>query len=361
MVQRLRSAAVFLAAATASVVFATPAQAAAPEPVTVVAGGFDDPTGLTNWAGRFYVAESSTGEISGFVPGAKPYTRLNKIPGPSGVDRKLDTFYFVTGEPMGGPAPKGSSTLYSTVSGKPRHKIADLTAYELANNPDGQQQFAADGTPLDALSNPFQVLVGRGFDNRVFVADAGANAVLVADPNGKVSTFFAPPVVTTGACAGRPNNDPQHTGCDPVPTGLAWGPDGNLYVSTLSGEAPGQGRVYVLDPFGGKVLGIISGFSSPTGVAVGDSGSVYVSELLEGLPEGEGPPPAGFDPSTVGRIVRVDRNGVRTVAQVPMPLALKVVDGQLYSTAWSTAGIFGFGPHLGQVVRVDGSAFVRAG
>jgi hypothetical protein len=356
MVQRLRSAAVFLAAATASVVFAAPVQAAPPTPVTVVASGLDDPTGLSNWAGRFYAAESSAGEISGFVPGAKPYVRLNKIPGVSGVDRKFDTFYFVTGE-SGEP---GASTLYSTVSGKPRHKIADLAAYELANNPDGQQQFGEDGAPLDALSNPFAVLTGRGFDNRVFVADGGANAVLVADANGKVSTFFAPPVVTTGACAGRPNNDAQHTGCDPVPTGLAWGPDGNLYVSTLSGEAPGQGRVYVLDPFGGKVLGVIGGFSSPTGVAVGDGGSVYVSELLEGAPEGEGPPPAGFDPSTIGRIVRVDRNGVRSVAQVTMPVSLKVVDGQLYSTAWSVAGLFGFGAKLGQVVRVDGSAFVRS-
>lgn len=357
MVQRLRSAAVFLVAATASVVLATPVHAApAPAPVTVVATGFDDPTGLSNWAGRFYVSESSTGEISGFAPGARPYTRLNKIPGPSGVDRKFETFYFVTGE----AATPGASTLYSTVTGRPRHRIADLAAYELANNPDGQQQFGPDGAPLDALSNPFAVLVGRGFDNRVFVADAGANAVLVAAPDGKVSTFFVPPVVTTGACKGRPNNAPQHTGCDPVPTGLAWGPDGNLYVSTLSGEAPGQGRVYVLDPFGGKVLGTISGFDSPTGVAVGDSGAVYVSELLEGLPAGDGPPPAGFDPSTVGRIVRVERSGARTAAQVTMPLSLKVVDGQLYSTAWSSAGIFGFGAHLGQVVRVDGSAFVRS-
>lgn len=358
MVQRLRSAAVFLAAATASAVFAAPAQAAPPAPVTVVASGFDDPTGLSSWAGRFYVAESSTGEISGFLPEGRPYTRLNQIPGVAGVDRKFDTFYFVTGE-SDDPAVRGASTLYSTVTGKPRRKIADLKAYELANNPDGQLQFGPDGAPLDALSNPFAVLTGRGFDNRVFVADGGGNDVLVVGPDGKVSTFFAPPVVTTGACAGRPNNDPQHTGCDPVPTGLAWGPDGNLYVSTLSGEAPGQGRVYVLDPFGGKVLGTLTGFTAPTGVAVGDDGSVYVSELLEGAPEGEGPPPAGFDPSAVGRIVKVDRKGVRTVAQVTMPLALRVVDGQLYSTAWSVAGMFGIGARLGQVVRVDASAFTR--
>lgn len=357
MKQRLRSAAVVLACATASVAFAAPAQAA--DPVTVVASGLDDPTGLSAWEGRFYAAESSTGEISGFLPGGKVYTRFNAFKGPFGVDRKFDTFYVVTGEAQDPSSTKGTSSFYSTVRGKPRPRI-DLMKYELENNPDGQLQFGADGAPLDALSNPFAVLAGRGFDNRVFIADGGANAVLVVDPDRTVRTFFVPPVVKTGACAGRPNNDAQHTGCDPVPTGLAWGPDGNLYVSTLSGEAAGQGIVYVLDPFGGTVLGTIKGFTSPTGVAVGDDGSVYVSELLEGAPEGDGPPPAGFDPAAVGQIVKVTRGGARTYAQVTMPLALRVVDGQLYSTAWSVAGQFTGQPKLGQVVRVDSSAFVPA-
>lgn len=72
-----------------------------------------------------------------------------------------------------------------------------------------------------------------------------------------------------GACAGRPDNDPEHAGCDAVPTGLAYGPDGAPYVSTLSGEAPGLGIVYKINPYDGSVLDTIGGLDSPTGVAVG--------------------------------------------------------------------------------------------
>ena len=83
-------------------------------------------------------------------------------------------------------------------------------------------------------------------DKRVLVADAGANTVLAIDRhNGKISTFFVPPVVTDGACAGVENNPasdkyPATVGCDPVPTGVTEGPDGLIYVSTLGGLTPAR-------------------------------------------------------------------------------------------------------------------------
>ncbi|GAA0310268.1 ScyD/ScyE family protein [Kineococcus aurantiacus] len=361
MKQRLRSAAVLFAAATASVGIATPAHAA--DPVTVVARGLDQPYGLTSWNGNLFTAESSSGQITGGPPGRAEVPRLAGLPHPSGVDRKRENFYVVTAEAGPGQSTYATSSLIITQRGKPRQRV-DLRAYELANNPDGQRQFGDDGAPLDALSNPFAVLTGRGFDNRVFVADGGANAVLVVDQNLKVSTFFVPPTVNTGACAGAENNDPEHTGCDSVPTGLAWGPDGNLYVSAFTAGAPGEGRVYVLDPFDGGLLGTLGGFTGPTGVAVGPDGSVYVSELTEGAPPLEGPPgeeappPPDFDPSTVGQIVKVERSGRRTAAQVTMPVGMTFLDGTLYSTAWSAAGDFLGLPGRGEIVRVDASAFV---
>ncbi|WP_432542805.1 ScyD/ScyE family protein [Kineococcus sp. SYSU DK002] len=359
MTHRLRSAALVLAAATTtSLALAAPAHAApgpGPGGVTVIAQGLDDPFGLAAENGRFYVAESSAGEISGIVPGGTPSVRLADFAGPAGVDRRDGTLYVVTGEAQ--PGAGGGSLLWSSRRGEPRRVLADLMAHELKANPDGQRQFGDDGAPLDALSNPFAVLAGRGGDARVFVADAGANAVLSVDPSGKVSTFFVPPVVTTGPCEGVPNNDPEHTGCDSVPTGLAWGPDGHLHVSTLSGEAPGEGRVFVLDAGDGSVVDEVGGFTAPTGVAVGDDGTVYVSELLEGAPEGDGPPPPDFDPATVGRVVAVAPDGERSAAQVAMPLGLRFADGHLYSTAFSVAGLFLGQPGLGQVVRVDDSAF----
>ncbi len=287
MAHRLRTAALVLAVTTTTAVVAAPAHAGAPPggPVTVVAQGLDDPFGLASEGGKFYVAESSAGEISGFVPGGRPTVRLADFAAPAGVDRRAGTLYVVTGEAQD-PAATGGSTLWSSRRGEPRRVLADLMAFELANNPDGQPQFGPDGAPLDALSNPFAVLAGQGSDRRVFVADAGANDVLAVDPDGTVSAFFVPPAVTTGLCEGLENNGVADGGCDPVPTGLAWGPDGHLFVSTLSGEAPLEGRVYELDPRDGTVLGETSGFTAPTGVAVGDDGTLYVSELLEGAPAG---------------------------------------------------------------------------
>ena len=143
-----------------------------------------------------------------------------------------------------------------------------------------------------------------------------------------------PPVVRTGECAERPNNTVDGFGCDPVPTGLAYGPRGKLYVSTLGGEAPGAGRVYVLNPWNGKVLKVYRGLNSPTGVAVSPRGTIFVSNVLE------------------SQITRIGIHGSRTVAEVTMPVGLRWQHGGLYSSAFALAD-----PGAGQVVKVSGAAF----
>jgi len=230
----------------------------------------------------------------------------------------------------------------------------DLEAFEVANNPDGQVQVLPDGTKPDTLSNPFAVLALPG---RVLVADAGANDVLSIDPaTGVISTFFVPPVVgkEVPACADAPNNG-DLLGCDPVPTGLALGPNGLIYVSTLGAEAPGAGRVFVLTPAGQRV-GVIEGLDSPTGVVVDSHGTVYVSDVLEGAPEGNGPPPAGFDPATVGEVTRIAPDLSRSTAQVTMPTGLVFQDGELYASAWSIASLVGL-QNRGEIIDLDRPAF----
>ena len=96
----------------------------------------------------------------------------------------------------------GTSTLFFGYEGGTPQPLADLLAYELANNPDGQLQFdPVTHEPLDSLSNPFAVIKapGRPF---VFVADAGGNTVYAVSRSGDVTPFFVPPVINTGACAG---------------------------------------------------------------------------------------------------------------------------------------------------------------
>ncbi len=332
---------------------------APPPPIKVVASGLNGPSGINFGHHGLYVAESDTGQITRVDThsGAKKVS-VTGLVSPSSVDLVDDQLAITTGESGDPTAPTAgtASVFLAQRGGKPR-LLADLLAYELAHNPDGQLQFdPVTHAPLDTLSNPFAVLAQHG-GRGVFVADAGGNVVYSVSLSGRVKVFFLPPVVTTGACAGQPNNDPQHAGCDPVPTGLAYGPHDTLYVSTASALTPGEGRVYVLDDHSGKVLRVIKGLDAPTAVAVDHSGTVYVSETVFGAPPGEGPPPPGFDPAKVGRIVRISSHGERSYAAVPMPLGLAIRDGKLYAAAWSVAGQFLGTPNAGQIVTVSREAF----
>jgi hypothetical protein len=147
---------------------------------------------------------------------------------------------------------------------------ANLLAYELAHNPDGQNLQAPD-----AQSNPYSVLA---VDDRVYVADAGANDILEVGATGRIRTVVALPVITTGACAGRTNNDPAHAGCDPVPTDLEMGEDGFLYVSGLGAEV--EGHIYKVNPRTGRIVATWGQLPPLTGIAVADDGTIYAASLF---------------------------------------------------------------------------------
>ena len=351
-----------VAAATVALVSAPAAQAQPTDPgVTVVVSGLNNPYDVQfGTLGLMFVAENGGEQITAAIPAfGLSLPIVKNLSGIASATSPFGQLLFVTGspepDPMGPPPPPpppGSldpASLYAANLFGPPHKIADLTAYELAHNPDGQLQFdPVTHQPLDALSNPFRVLK-RGFFEDAYIADGGANDVLAVDFFGNVRTLFVPPTVNTGACLNAPNNSPATVGCDAVPTGLAFGPDGLLYVSAFTAGAPGAGRVYVLDPRNGSLQRTITGLDGPTGVTVGDDGSVYVTEVTYGA-EGEGPPPPGTPPP--GRIVKIAPNGTQSAAVVPLPLGITFHEGALYATAFSLAG-----PGAGQVVKVGQSAF----
>ncbi|NEK57023.1 ScyD/ScyE family protein [Geodermatophilus sabuli] len=373
------------AAATLALVVAFPATASAHggdwhgggEPVTTIAGGLDGPRQLSGYKGdRLVVAESDSGEVSSVDPySGEVRTLLTGMGNAQGVDHENGLLYVAVGEAAGPPPEEGAPPPAEGAAPPPAEPPAegpsqllveatpyghvtrsfDLLAYELEHNPDGQEQWLdeAETQPADTLSNPFSVLAQ---DHRVLVADAGANAVLSIDLySGEISTFFVPPVVTDVPGCEAAENNPGTTGCDPVPTEITEGPDGLVYVGTLGAEVPGAGRVYVLDQHG-KPVDVITGLTSVTGVAVDRHGTVYVSNVLEGAPEGEGPPPEGFDPTTVGQMTRISPDGERATAEVVMPTGLEIEDGELYASAWSV-GIFLGMPGVGEVQRIGDSAF----
>jgi hypothetical protein len=354
-----------------------------PDPIKVIATGLNDPFQVsTGYLGTLLVTESFAGQITAVdVRSGRTKPLITNVPAASGASLIDGKIAIVTGAGEGPPEdaaesaltpasakhqpPAGEPIFASLLVGWPFHaprQLANLEQYELEHNPDGQVQFdPVTGAPLDALSNPFSVIADRNPRGFALVADGGANDVLAVNAKGKVTTFFVPPQINTGGCAGQPNNDAEHTGCDQVPTGLAYGPSNRLYVTTENSLVPGEGRVYVVDAARTKdIKKVLTGFTSPTGVAVDNRGNVYVAELLEGAPpEGQEPPP-GFNPSEVGQIVKVAPNGTRSYAQVTMPNGLLYSGGKLYATAWSVANQFFGSPNAGQVVQVNDSAFVPA-
>jgi hypothetical protein len=327
---------------------------APPRPVEVLASGLEGPFGLQAGRSHLYVAESGAGQITEIRPwSGRTNVVASGLMSPSGVDRVHGVLAIVTGgaeEPD--PNVTGDASLFVARRGGRPRLLADLEAYELAHNPDGQLQFDPQtGEPLDALSNPFAVIGkhGRGF---VLVADAGANAVLMVTRTGRVSTFFVPPLVNKGACKGRPNNDPDHVGCDPVPTGLAYGPGNKLYVSTLSGEAPRQGRVYVLNARTGRSS--TSSVGSRRRRASPWRGTARCSSpRCCTTPPRANRRPASIPPRSGGSYAS---HQMGHGPGVTMPLGLVVHRGKLYSTAWSVAGFLGI-EDAEQVVKVRRIAF----
>jgi hypothetical protein len=364
--KRLRAATVLITAVgLAGVPAVASAHSGSAGPITTVASGLAGPRQVNDYYGdKLLVAESDSGEVSAVdLRSGKVTTLLSGLFAPQGVAYDDGLLYVAVGAAApdaGAPTPPPGAASAALVIAKPGGPIVatvDLLKYELAHNPDGQVQFV-NGQPVDALSNPFSVLVQ---EHRVLVADAGANDVLAIDRRThKVSTFFVPPTVKQSEdplCTPQAQSNPGTKGCDPVPTGVVQGRDGLLYVSTLGAEVPGASRVYVLRQ-NGSVVRVIDKLDGVTGVEVDSSGAVYAPELLEGAPEGN--PPPGFDPSTVGRIVRIDSHGHRTYAQVTLPSGVEIENGTLYATAWSLA-LDPTAPPAGQLVKVAPSAFTKKG
>ena len=324
------------------------------ERIGVYAKNLNGPFGLdTARKGRFVVAEAATGLVTLIGKHGGHTTLVSNAPGVAGVAFRKGKVYSVLGGPDGSSRPanayKPSRVLRTNLKTGKTTVIANLLAYELKHNPDGQVQVYGAPEDRDALSNPFSM---TSYPGGLLVADGGANDVLRVNPRtGHVSTFFVPKNPHVSGCS---NANPGTTGCDPVPTGVTFA-KGSVWVSTLGAEVPGAGRIYKLNPRNGHVRRVWTGLTAPTGVAIGRDGSIFYSQVDEGAPSGDGPPPPGFDPSTVGQIVNIN-HGTVTKAQVTMPTGLKMRGGKLFSTAWSIAFFFGMN-NAGQVVRVPRSSF----
>jgi hypothetical protein len=222
-----------------------------------------------------------------------------------------------------GPDGAAAGDLISTPAGRARPAVVfNFAAFEAAKNPDrGRGPGARFGNPpID--SDPYALAAYRG---GFAVADAAANDLLWIHGNGKVSVLAVFPTQTVrlsradGKKIGAP---PAMTSisAQSVPSSVAVGPDGALYVGELTGVPfkPGTARVWRVLP-GRKPTVYASGFTNISDLAF-DGRDLLVLELsTRGLLAGRSP----------GALVRVAPSGSRRV------LASK---GLLYPTGVAVAG-----------------------
>lgn len=182
-----------------------------------------------------------------------------------------------------------ASLVHVTASGVWRF-VADVGAYEAANNPDGR--LTDDGSPhLD--TNPYGLLARPGGH---LVTDAGANALLRVRPNGDISLIAV--FQSRGSTPPRPSFAPSTFPpiADAVPTSVVVGPDGALYVSELTGVpfVDTRANIYRVIPGDEPQMFFIqdaclTGFKMILDMAFDGAGNLYVLQHATGALQQTGP------------------------------------------------------------------------
>jgi hypothetical protein len=331
------------------------APAAAAEYVaSVVASGLNNPRGLAFGPdGGLYIAESgfndasvppggtfnilSTGSITRVLGGTQSriveglpsiYNAvMNDMAGPQDIAfDATGTGYVIVG--LGAdPAVRPSDSLLGHVLaftlGGTVSDFADVSSFEALNNP--------AGGPVD--SNPFHL---AATNNGLLATDAGANAVYSLSSLGDVSLIASFPGRFIG---------PPLPLSDSVPTGVAVGPDGTIYVAELTGFpfTPGAAQIYSIAPGSGTASVFAQGFTNLTDIAFGPDGNLYaLSYDLDSL----------LGPGLGGGIFRVSSSGTsENVFSTGLvnPTGMTIGgDGAFYVTTFSRGD-----EGTGQVVRIS--------
>jgi hypothetical protein len=206
------------------------------------------------------------------------------------------------------PKPFASAfgTLRLLSGGKSR--VVDIAAFAAAHPQSASSLGTIPGeTPYD--SDPYDVVAYRG---GWVVADAGANDLLYVSASGHVRMLARFPAVAEQLPAGVLGNPaPITVQAQAVPSSVAVGPDGALYVGLLRGipSDPGTSYIYRVVP-GHQPVIWARGLTSVTSIAFDGQGRLLATEFNTG---------GLLSPPTVpGALVRISNNG-RTVTTLPVP------------------------------------------
>ena len=308
----------------------------------VVADGLDAPRGLYALPdGGLLIAEGG-GRILRLSKDGKLSAVLKHLPtaagnlegggyivGPSGVALADGVYYYVVGEFRD----KGFREAYRYEPGGAPQRLTGQDPTGLA--------------PPNLLTNPYDLAVEP--DGSLLVSDAGVNAVLRVDPAGEL-TRYADIVAEHG---------PESPQRDAVPTGSTRGPDGALYVGSLSGypHTAGTASVYRLEDLNadgdamdpGETTVYADGFTTITDVAFDVDGSLLLTEFSSDLARLIGELGYARSGELPGRLVRWRGDGAEPEI---------VADGLVSPTSvavTSSGEIYVSEEFAGRIVRIDKS------
>ncbi len=225
--------------------------------------------------------------------------------------------------------------------------VADIANYELANNPDGG----------DVGSNPLGFVIDG---NKLVAVDAGANDLLSVNTGGsnlQTITTFPEDILTNPVFppSNTPSNEPAQVpsqgevvrsqfATQPVPSGVAKGPDGAYYISQFTGFPfpEGGAKIYRVGA-DGKPTVFADGFTQLTDLEFDPAGNLYALQYAN-----QSAWKGNFD----GSVIKIAPNGTRTTLLngngLESPSALTIgADGAVYVTNR------GDRPGLGQVLRIE--------
>ncbi|GAB4409274.1 MAG: hypothetical protein Fur0044_02820 [Anaerolineae bacterium] len=244
-----------------------------------------------------------------------------------------DTLYATSGfwiESAGADAAPNMATVVKIENGQVS-EVANLWELETSQNPGG---FIKEAHPYGLAAGP---------DGNLWVTDAGANDLLKVDPtSGEVEVV----AVFDGVPSPLPND--ARGGAmesDPVPTGIAFGPDGSAYVSFLPGFPflPGSAKVVKVTS-NGQVSDYATGLTMLTDLRAGPDGNLYAVQIGQFTEQGPVP--------NSGAIIRVKEGDASEVVMSGLSFPTSI-DFNTAGDAYVTLNGIG-APGSGQVVKYDG-------